>query len=248
MYQVVGYHRPTSVGAALHLLANGDRVALAGGVHVQHDGGAAPSEVVDLQALGLDTVRPDGTTVRLGAMVRLQTLADDASLPEPVRHTARAEQPSTLRSLATVGGTINTASGDSLLLAALLAHAAVVTLSTERSGERKLPLGDLLAEGRRDGELILDVAIETAGTSAIGQTGRTPADVPIVGVVARRTGNQGDPAATTVLAACGIGAVPVLIDADALDTLKPIDDHRATAAYRRRLVEVQVARVLEELS
>lgn len=248
MYQVVGYHRPTSVDAALHLLANGDRVALAGGVHLQHDGGAAPSEVVDLQSLGLDTVRHDGTTVRLGATVWLDTLADDAALPEAVRRTARAEQPSTLRSLATVGGTIATASGDSLFLAALLVHEAVVTMSAEQFGERTLSLSDLLAEGRRDGELILDVAIETAGTSAIGQTGRTPADVPIVGVVARRTGDQDDPAATTVLAACGIGAVPALINGGALDTLQMIDDHRATAAYRRRLVEVQVTRVLEELS
>ena len=31
MFQVVGCHRPTTVGEARHLLATGDRVALAGG-------------------------------------------------------------------------------------------------------------------------------------------------------------------------------------------------------------------------
>ena len=250
MYQVVGYHRPTTVGEALHLLATGDRVALAGGVHVQHDGGAPPREVVDLQAVGLDSIDSDGTMVRLGAMVRLQALADTADLPETVRLAARAEQPSTLRPLATVGGTVAAASGDSLLLATMLAHGAVVRLSSEQSGERTLPLSDLLIEGRREGELILDVAIETAGNSAIARTGRTPADVPIVGVVGRRFGHgQGDgDAAVTVMAACGVGAVPVLIQPDDLEALQPIDDHRSTASYRRHLIEVQTARVLKELS
>ena len=246
MYQVVGYHRPASVGEALHLLGTGDRVALAGGVHMHHDGGAAPSEVVDLQAVGLDTVQTDGTTVRLGAMVRLQAVADHAGLPETVQRAARAEQPSTLRSLATIGGTIATAHGDSLLLASLLVYGAVVRLSTEQSGERTLPLSDLLVEGRREAELILDVTIETAGISAIGRPGRTPADVPILGVVGRRTGD-GD-AAVTVLAVCGIGAVPMLIEPDGLEALQPIDDHRSTASYRRHLVAVQAARVLKELS
>jgi CO/xanthine dehydrogenase FAD-binding subunit len=219
-------------------------------VHVHHDGGATPRQVVDLQAVGLDTVQTDGTTTGLGAMVRLQALADDADLPEAVRLAARAEQPSTLRSLATVGGTVATGSGDSLLLASMLAHGAVVRLSSEQSGERMLPLGDLLVEGRHEGELILDVTIETAGTSAIGRTGRTPADVPIIGVVGRRTGDgEGDgDAAVTVLAVCGIGAVPMLIEPDGLESLQPIDDHRSTASYRRHLVEVQVARVLKELS
>ena len=138
----------------------------------------------------------------------------------------------------------------------MLAHGAVVTLSSEQSGERTLPLSDLLVEGRRVGELILDVAIETAGSSAIARTGRTPADVPIVGVVGRRFGHghgvgdgagDGD-AAVTVMAACGVSAVPVLIEPDDLEALQPIDDHRSTASYRRHLVEVQVARVLEELS
>ena len=164
----------------------------------------------------------------------------------PVRLAARAEQPSTLRSLATVGGTIAAASGDSLLLATMLAYGAVVRLSSEQSGERTSLLSDLLVEGRREGELILDVTIETAGTSAIARTGRTPADVPIVGVVGRRTGD-GD-AAVTAMAVCGVGAVPVLIEPDGLEALQPIDDHRSTASYRRHLVEVQAARVLEELS
>src|SRR5690606_27655989 len=104
MYHVVGYHRPASLTEAGRLRAADGRVALGGGVHLHHDGGAAPAEVVDLQAVGLDTVDVAGSTATLGATVRLQTLVDDERLPTVVREAALAEQPSALRTLATVGG------------------------------------------------------------------------------------------------------------------------------------------------
>ena len=113
MYQVVGYHRPSSLAEALQLVAVGDRVPLGGGVHLHHDGGAVATDVVDLQASGLDALDISATSARLGAMVRLHTVAEDQRLPELIANTARAEQPSTLRTLATIGGTIAAASGDS---------------------------------------------------------------------------------------------------------------------------------------
>ena len=88
--------------------------------------------------------------------------------------------------------------------------------------------------------------IDTDGSSLIARTGRTPQDRPIVGVVGRRHGQADD--AVTTLALCGIGAVPVLVDAGGLESLQPIDDHRATASYRRHLAAVLATRVLEGLS
>ena len=242
MYQVVGYHRPASVDEALGLLAAGGRRPLAGGVHVHHDGGGVATEVVDLQSVGLDTIDHDGGTARLGATVRLQTLVDDERLPDAIRATARAEQPSTLRTLATVGGTIATASGDSVFLAALLAHGATVRVQGEASGQRSLPISELLAEGCADSELIIDVTIEIDGVASVVRTGRTPQDVPIVGVVARRSGD------ITRFALCGVAESVVLLDAAGLDGLAPLADHRASASYRRHLAEVLTARALEELS
>ncbi len=243
MYQVVGYHRPTSLSEALRLLDVGDHVALAGGVHLRHDGGARPTQVVDLQSAGLDTIEVSPTSARVGAMVRLQSLVDEPRFPNVIRATARAEQPSALRTLATVGGTIAHAADDSLFLAALLAHDSVVELASS-TGQRSVPLDELLADGRRPGELIVEVVIQTDGRSAVAHTGRTPHDIPIVGVVGRRSGD-GAPA---TLGLCGVGARPVTVASDGLSALQPVDDHRATAAYRSHLVEVLADRVLEELS
>jgi CO/xanthine dehydrogenase FAD-binding subunit len=246
MYHVVGYHRPDSLSEALRLLASSDRVALAGGVHLHHDGGAAPAELVDLQSAGLDTVTVGAESARLGATVRLQALADDQRLPEVIREAARSEQPSTLRSLATLGGAIATASGDSLLLAALLVHDAVIGLASEQLGERTVMLGDLLVEGRRPGELIIEVVVQTSGTGAIARTGRTPRDTPIVGVVGRRVPDRDG--GSTKLALCGVGVRPALVEPGAVASVQSIDDHRATGAYRSHLAEVLTGRVLETLS
>ena len=60
MYRLEAYHRPTSVADAVGLLAAPGRLALAGGTTVRHDGGASSTEVVDLQALGLDRIALDG--------------------------------------------------------------------------------------------------------------------------------------------------------------------------------------------
>ena len=67
MHQLVGYHRPGSIADAIRLLDGPDRVALAGGTTIRHDGGGDPVELVDLQALGLDGIVADGALVHIGA-------------------------------------------------------------------------------------------------------------------------------------------------------------------------------------
>jgi carbon-monoxide dehydrogenase medium subunit len=242
MNQVIGYHRPTSLPEALQLLDSGRRVPLAGGVHLHHEGGADPTEVVDLQAAGLDAIEVESTSARIGAMVRLQALTDEQRLPEVIREAARAEQPSTLRTLATVGGTIAAAADDSLLLAALLAHDTNVRLASAAHGERTASLAELLAEDPRAGELIVEITVATDGVAAVAHTGRTPRDVPIVGAVVRRVAD------TVTFGLCGVAATPIRLELDQLASLEPIDDHRATAAYRTHLVEVLTGRALEQLS
>jgi CO/xanthine dehydrogenase FAD-binding subunit len=206
---------------------------------------ATPSqavEIVDLQSLGLDRIATVGNAMlRIGATATLEQLMEAAAAPAVVRDAARREQPSTLRAQATVGGTIAIADRESELLAALLAHDAVVSL-VDRDGVTELALEALLTSlPLPHARLIASVTIATDGRSAAARTGRTRADRPIVAVVGRAAAG-GEPC----LAACGVAATPVLLGA--LEELEPPADFRGSAEYRRALVETLAARVLERIS
>lgn len=248
MAQVAAYHRPTDIEGALALLAGPNRVALAGGTVVNADRERPAVEVVDLQALGLDAVETgsDGR-IRCGAMATLDRLADDPALPGWLADLARAELPSTLRTLATVGGTVAAGGAESALLAGLLAADAVVDLAGDPiGGDAQRPLAEVLADGTVGG-LITAVTIDPSGTGAVAATGRTPADVPIVAAVARRRADG-----TVILTLSGVAASPILVDPDDPQVavgrhpaIDPPGDFRGSSAYRRHLAEVLSARALE---
>ena len=234
MTRVVAYHRPASLDEAVELLAGPGRVPLAGGTVVNTAGRAA--EVVDLQALGLDAVDPDAG--RLGAMVRLQAIVDSDALPTLIRDLARRELPSTLRTIATVGGTVACGGRDSALLAALLVHGAVVELH----GAGPVPLADVLADGVGD-RLVTAVRFEPDGAGAFEATGRTPADVPIVGAVGRLVDGR------VRVARTGVAPTPVEVDpADPAAGLEPAGDFRGSSGYRLHLASVLATRAIGTLS
>ena len=238
MHQLVGYHRPRSIADATGLLDGPNRMALAGGTTIRHDGGANPVELVDLQALGLSAISAHGSHVEVGATATLQALVDSNLIPDLIRGAAKADQPSTLRALATVGGSIGAADGESVLVAALLVHEATVNFADERS----VPLDEVLADGLSQRDLIVSVSVAAGGATAMAGTGRTPRDVPIVAVVGRH-GPDG-----TRLAVCGVGTRPELVDGTSLGQLDPPSDFRGTTDYRKHLAEVLTARVLGELA
>ena len=238
MYRIDAYHRPSSVTDAVDLLAGSARLALAGGTTIRHDGGAAPTEVVDLQALGLDQVGSEHELVRIGAMARLHDLVGHPDVPDLIRTAARSELPSTLRTLATVGGTVGAAWSDSVFLAALLVHDASVHFADGRT----VALSSMLGDGLAAGDLIVAVEGQPSGATAVAATARTPADDPIVAAVARSADDG------IRLALCGVGPTPALVDPDDLDRLEPPSDFRGTSAYRHHLAQVLSARVIEELS
>lgn len=246
MAQVAAYHRPESVDRAVALLLDPNRRALAGGTLLNADREPPTIEVVDLQALGLDGIVPvDGGRIALGAMATLDRVAADPAVPAWLRDLARAELPSTLRTLATVGGTVAAGGPDSVLLAGLLAAGA----SVEVAGAEPRPLSRLLVEGLEAGELIASVTVPTGGTAGVATTGRTPADVPIVAAIAWRASGQ---PATLVLT--GVATTPILVDPDdplvALGrhpAMDPPGDFRGSPAYRRHLAAVLSARALEAI-
>ena len=244
---MTAYHRPASVDEALELLGSSQRVALAGGTTLNADREPSSLEAVDLQALGLDAIAAsDGGRVRIGATATLDSLQRCELLSDSLRDLARAEQPSTLRTLATVGGLLAKASGDSVLLAALLAHETRVELAGPGdAGPSERSLADLLAAGVPSGSLITAVTVDPSGRTATASTGRTPADVPIVSAYGRHADGTDS---RLMLALTGVADHPVLADADDPTAgLDPAGDFRGSRQYRLHLATTLTARVVEEL-
>ena len=251
MVSTARYWRPQSMEEALSLLEHPAAAVMGGGTKLNARPLAERGEVVDLQALGLDGIARRGRAMLvIGAMTRLQDLADHAEVPPVVRDAARREAPSTLRMQATLGGCIATAESDSELLATLLAYDARVQV-TARSGVTEVSLETLLADLPLDpGAIITAVSLDTRGHAELARTGRTTADRAIVAAVARKKDGEHR------LALAGVAATPIVVALGARDLdrsgtddvaagLAPPGDFRGSTEYRAALARVLSARVLE---
>jgi CO/xanthine dehydrogenase FAD-binding subunit len=245
MASVCGYRRPGSPAEALFLLSRPGTVIVGGGTRLHAAAAEGPVLVVDLQALGLDRISPcpDGR-VRIGATTTLQQISGSAEVPPVLRDAARRERPSALRAQATLGGCVASAEADSELLAALLAHDAV--LSIARPGETPTTgLTEFLAGPPPVGAWILTgLTVDGSGRSVAVRAGRTRADRPIVAAVARVTATG-----QRRLALAGVAEAPVLVQGPAdIAALDPPGDFRGSGEYRRALAAVLASRALEAIS
>lgn len=270
LYNIREYHRPTDIAEAFRLLQRTDvnTVVLAGGINVTGLGTPDIEAVVDLGGLGLDFIDREEDILRLGAMVRLQTIVEELGgvagglLADCARRMAGWH----VRNMATLGGAL--ASGDihtplSVALAALRARVELY----EQAGE--MPLwADLAGQVRTDGlkrRLITAVTVRLpAGPgTAYEQVARTPADHPIV-CAASVAYPTGDDRFDTSTAVGGLlqGAIPVYHTTIAGDPLAAVeqaaagimrdnvadaaycDDFLGSSEYRRRVVPVLVGRSL----
>tara|TARA_B100000029_G_scaffold267769_1_gene263395 strand:- start:5368 stop:6105 length:738 start_codon:yes stop_codon:yes gene_type:complete len=236
--RAIAYYRPDSVEDAVALLQEPSHRPLAGGTILNGDDDPTPIAMVDLQGCSLDGISDTGDSLRMGAMTTLQDLVYDERVPTGLSEAARAELPSTLRTLATVGGTVATGNADSVLLAALLVHEARIELLGP-DGHETTPLEDILTSGLAAGHVVTAVEVDPSGGCARHSTARTPSDTPIVSATAR-VANDG-----LRLALTGVADHPVLVDpADPTAGLDPIGDFRGSADYRRKLAEVLAGRAL----
>jgi CO/xanthine dehydrogenase FAD-binding subunit len=240
------YWRPATLEGALALLGRPGAVLIGGGTKLNATQTLDQIEVVDLQAIGLHHIEPLTGAVSVGACATLQQVVENAAVPPVVREAAKREEPSTLRSTATIGGCVAVAHWESELLAALLAYDAVVTIKG-LDGEQSLSLDVLLSDRRRLAErIITHILIAADGIANAARTGRTSADRPIVAAVARQASDG------LWLALSGVAGRPVLCTAGTdttswLDRLDPPCDFRGSAEYRRALAVTLGQRVLEAI-
>ena len=171
------YVRPATIPEALKALKRG--TGLAGGTTL------APrarhfASLVDLQALGLDTLTAEAGQVRLGAMLRLQKLVEaERGVPEALAEATRLEAGLNLRNTRSLAGSLIGCSGRSPLATVLLALHAQVRLEP---GPVQWSLDELLDRRLQElqGRLATEIAFQTPGAMAYAGVARSPADRPIV--------------------------------------------------------------------
>jgi CO/xanthine dehydrogenase FAD-binding subunit len=256
---IVEYHRPTTLDEALALLARPDppTLPLAGGSIVNRPTSCSYA-VVDLQALGLDTLQQRGNVLELGAALTLQALlessksqkADGISLPEGLVTAIHHEATYNLRQVASIAGTLVSADGRSPLATAMLALDALLRI---QPGDESIDLGDLmpLRSERLRGRLIVLVSFPLNARLAYAYVARTPADRPIVCAALAAW-----PSGRVRLALGGFGGAPTLafdgmesagVEIAARSAYGQAGDQWASAEYRQEIVGVLARRCLSEL-
>jgi CO/xanthine dehydrogenase FAD-binding subunit len=250
MTMVTAYSRPHTLDEAVRLLAQPGTVAIGGGTTLYRRDPEDPIEVVDLQALALDSIEVIGpAAIHIGATTTLQVVADHPSVPNTIRDAARHELPSTLRSQATVAGRIVESGQSSEFVAALVLHDAVAEVRGV-SAREEIPLRQLIAPHDRLGRrIITSVRFDPRGKTASERVGRTRADRAIVAAYGRRLE---DGARRLVLV--GVTNRLIILEGDepgaldgALASSDAIGDFRGSAAYRRAMGALLATRVLEEI-
>ncbi|HEY3448257.1 MAG TPA: FAD binding domain-containing protein [Myxococcales bacterium] len=253
---VPSYHRPASVAEALKLkdsLGQG-AVFLAGGTEVNNLHAARPKALIDLVGLGLDKIEVSPKGVRIGSGVTFQQLVEHPEVPWFLKTAAGQMANRNIRNRATVGGHLGINRSCADLIPTLLAAEAQVALV-----DRELPIEKFLA-----GEpgLILSVFVPaTTRAFGLGNQTRTANDISIV-TASASLALEGKNVKSPILAIGGVAAhvvrlhdveasldgkplpAPEQLEACIAESVKPIDDLRGSAAYKRQIAAVLGERAL----
>ena len=99
------YHRPKTLDEALDYLTQPNTLPLGGGTLLSK-ATADSVAVVDLQALGLDSLRVNGNDLVIGSTCTLQSLLESSDCPQALKSAIKLEAPLNIRNTATVAGTL----------------------------------------------------------------------------------------------------------------------------------------------
>lgn len=201
MLNILAYHRPATLGEAVHLLADEGRTVIAGGtdllVNPRYMRGVR--EVVDIQRLSLGYILSEGDWLRIGAGVTMRQVARHAAIQGLAdgilaRCAAVCASPN-IRNMATLVGNVASALPSADTPPALLALGALVVLQG-LAGERVVPLEGFFlgpAHSVRQRELISELRIPVlpAGAPVRGggfyKIGRSADDIALVNAAATLT-------------------------------------------------------------
>ena len=209
---ITAYHRPQTLDEALTLLTQPNTLPLGGGTLLSKPT-TDSVQVVDLQALGLDSLSKNGNNLELGATLTLQTLLESEHCPAPLKTALKLEAPLNIRNSATIAGALVACDGRSTFASMLLAMDAKLTVISNQSSV--IGIGEFLPLRPRG--LITSITIPLNIKLAFEYVSRTPADKPIV-CAALAQWNSG----RTRLVLGGYGKSPMLAmngsEADGADT------------------------------
>jgi CO/xanthine dehydrogenase FAD-binding subunit len=234
-------------------------------------------DVLDISAIpALNGITRQGSTWRIGALTTWAELRD-ASLPswfEGLKQAARTIGGEQVQNRATLCGNICNASPAADSVPNLLALDAVVELAS-LGGRRLVPIGSFILGNRRTArrpdELVTALLIAEPSRPArsrflkLGARAYLVISIVMVAALLEATADGKVAAARVAVGACSAAAQRlfalerVLVgrpldgrlggaaSAEHLEGLRPIDDIRATAAYRRDAALTLVRRLLGEL-
>lgn len=248
---ITTYHRPKTLDEALTLLAKPNRIPLGGGtILAARKLDMDPVEVVDLQALSLDSITKRGNNLEIGATVTLQQLLESVHCPEALKTAVKLEAPLNLRNTATVAGTLVVCDGRSTFATALLALDVKLDIRYPENESRESNIGEFLPLRPRG--LITSITLPLNTMLAFEYVSRTPSDKPIV-CAALAQWNSG----RTRLAIGGYGISPMLamdgteaegVEAAARNAFHEAADEYASAEYRMDMAATLAKRCLMRLN
>ncbi len=272
---VQDYARPGTLAEATELLAQGGWRVLAGGTDLYPGAGASlAGRVLDLTGLPDLSGIALGQGLRIGAATTWAAIAA-ADLPlacRALQQAARQVGGRQVQNAGTIGGNLCNASPAADGVPPLLALEAEVEL-VSAAGSRRLRLAEFLLGPRRTallpGEVLAAVLIPEAalaGRSAFVKLGARTHLVISIAMAAVRLVVEGDHITTAALAIGSCSPVAVRLPAveaalvgasvaeavsrvvagDVQAALSPIDDVRASAAYRRAAAVALVRRAVTE--
>lgn len=248
---ITTYHRPKTLDEALSLLTQPNTVPLGGGTLLSKPT-TDPVSVVDLQSLGLDSLRVNGNELQIGATCTLQTLLESEHIPNSLKTALKLEAPLNIRNSATVAGTIVSSDGRSPLTVSLLALDAKLDhrpLTADRLPSAVFGLSEFLLTHQKT--LITSITIPLNTKTVFEYVSKTPADKPIVCASVAQW-NSG----RTRLALGGYGKTPLLgmdgaedggIETAARIAYHEAGDEWASAEYRAEMAAVLSKRCLESI-
>lgn len=245
---IIEYYRPETLEEALSLLSQpSPKAKPLGGGTVLNAPSAEDYAVVDLQALGWETIEQKGRDLRIGATATLQSLLDTGGIQPALAEAIRLQATYNLRQTGTVAGGLVSADGRSPFLSVMLALDAALVW---QPGDVEQPLGEFLPMRGGDwpGKLISEVRINTQVQLAFEYIARSPADKPVMLAAAARWSSG---RTRIVLGGYGKASLTIL-DGEANEGVLEgaeaayltAEDQWATAEYRSEMAKVLAARCL----